>query len=371
MTDVCDERDVYRLLREARGLPHGPEKVACMERATRIADAIGSAILGFSTREGLIEAAEFSGAPEKSLGAFAWCLAQCDREPKAFPISRILWQYKWVADKLYIYPNMPRARIMATLDDVEARFRAKRWGMRGPRKLRLVVAMGMGERAAAREHYRTWSATRRDTGSDCSACDQRAKVLFAQFTGDHRRAARAAEPLIDGKLLCAEEPHRTTCMAMRSLLRIGRIDDAVECYERTRRRLRPTSSLYNEVAEHIEFLVLTQNLRRAQSLFERHLAGALASWDFQTRFVFLAAALLLIRAIGRSRGGHFRLRIAGETPLTRADGMVEPGEVDQWLERECRAIANAFDQRNGNAEYRLRLESIGELLASQRPVELP
>lgn len=370
MTDGCSEHDVVVLLREARGLPHGYERVACMERATELADSMGNPALAFLAREGLIEAAEFSGAPEKTLGAFAWCLAQCDRDSRRFPVSRILWQYKWVADKLYIFPNMSREKIVWTLDDVERRFRANRWGMRGPRKLRLSAAIGMGERDAARECYRGWTATRRDTGSDCAACDQRTKVEYFQFMEDHGRAARAAQPMLEGRLDCAEEPHRTTCMAIRSLLQLGRVDDAVECYERTRRRLRPASSFFDEVAEHIEFLVLTQNLRRAVGLFERHTARALLIWNFEMKFDYLLASLLLFRALRQTRTGPMRLRMTGTTPVSRADGWIEPAEVERWLEEDCRRIATAFDARNGNGHYLSRVDGLADLLAQQRPVEL-
>ncbi|MCC6361205.1 MAG: hypothetical protein IT450_20895 [Phycisphaerales bacterium] len=371
MTDACDERGIIALLTESRELPHGPAKVACIERATRFADAIGDTQLAFMAREALIEAAEFSGAPQKTLDAFAWCLAQCDRQPREFPVTRILWQYKWAADNVYLFPNMSRDDISRTLDDVERRFRAKRWGIRAPRKLRLVVAMGMGDREAARAHYRAWSATRRDTGSDCPACDQQAKTRFFQLMNDHKRAIRAAEPLLDGRLECAEEPHHTTCLAIRSFHRLGRLGEAVECYERTRRRLRPTSSLYGELAIHIEFLTLTSNFRRAVGLLERHLAGALATWDFEMKFKFLVAALLLIRALRRTRDGSMRLRLAGATPISRPDGVVNLAEAEAWLEGECRVIADAFDRRNGNSHYSSLVDEVPDLLALQQTVELP
>ncbi len=66
-----------------------------------------------------------------------------------------------------------------------------------------------------------------------------------------------------------------------------------------------------------------------------------------------------------------RLRMAGATPVSRADGWIDLAEVEQWLEVDCRRIAAAFDARNGNGHYSSRLDGLTDQLAQQQPVELP
>src|SRR5262249_8201315 len=148
-----------------------PSKVALFEEAVRLADTHGDAWRGYNLRHGLIHAATFGGHPEKALVAFTWCLAHCDPEFEGRLGHDMLWKYKWIADHLVNFPQIPRAQIESVFEDMTRRYRKAGAGMRTLHKLRSSAALDMGERALAVKHHQAWRRAARDAASDCAACD--------------------------------------------------------------------------------------------------------------------------------------------------------------------------------------------------------
>lgn len=108
MTTDYQER-IEELQEEAWGLPDGPSKLALLEEAVRLADTHQDVELGDEVRADLIRTATFCGYPEKALVAFSWRLAQSDRDPKSFPETDLLWEFKWITDSLPGFPQIAQA----------------------------------------------------------------------------------------------------------------------------------------------------------------------------------------------------------------------------------------------------------------------
>src|SRR5271163_1247260 len=88
-----NDRPWLPLLEQALTLPQGGVRLAILEEAVRMADAHRDPEASFFMRQELMNSAMGAGRPETLLVHFAWCLAQCDREPQRFDEGHILWQY--------------------------------------------------------------------------------------------------------------------------------------------------------------------------------------------------------------------------------------------------------------------------------------
>src|ERR1043165_2002174 len=102
---------IDRLLEKSNELKNGPERIDVLEEAVRIADEQGELDAGFRARLELIEAATFGGRPDILLTAFAWCLAEHDRDPDRFDRKDLLWKYMWVVGNIVEFPHITRAQI--------------------------------------------------------------------------------------------------------------------------------------------------------------------------------------------------------------------------------------------------------------------
>jgi hypothetical protein len=341
---------VEGLLEDASVLPYGSTKVAVLEEAVRLADAQDDLELGFRARESLVTAAEFSGAPEKALVAFTWQLAQCDRFPGRFDEWHVLWQYKWIVVSLPAFPHVPRERIESAIIDLETRYAPFGAGPRAGYKLRWRVARGMGQLAECRRWLDAWRDTRRDSLSDCAACDAAEEIEARLAMGDQQEALRLAIPVLGGRLTCAEVPHFTLAELLLPLLEMGEIEQARQNHERGYRLVSRNPKFLRAVAHHVAYLALTEQLPAGLRLLERHLGWALEASHKRDAFEFLLAARLLLARIAHA-GRRRSLRLPSSFPLRRDDARYEVAAILDWLDAELAALAARFDERNSNAYH--------------------
>ena len=345
---------VEELLDDASCLEEGPAKVLVLEEAVRVADTHGDAELGFEVRQDYIQAATFGGYPEKALVAFTWCLAHCDRAGGLLDHT-MLWKYKWIGNALAELPHVPLAQINAVFDDMTARYDRAGISLRAVHKLRCGLAMGMGDHAAARLHHRAWQQTPADSVSDCAACERNHRIKYLFFQGKHEEGMKSAAPILEGRLRCAEIPHATLARVLLPLLRLGRVEEAMAYHREGLRLVTRNPSFVCEVAMHMTFLALTDNLAHAVRLLERHLAWALEKEHHARRFDFFLAARFTLDRLEASGKSRVRLRLPQGFALYRDNGKYNVAELAAWFEADLQALAARFDARNSTDWFKQRI----------------
>jgi hypothetical protein len=354
------QADIRRLCNEGEGLPYSPAKVAVLEEAVRLADAHSDTAAGFRARQALINAAIFSGMPERGLAAFSWCLAQCDRDPAQFDERRLLWEYKWVADYACLFPEISRQQIEQLLDDMARRHQEAGSTLHAVHQIRRDAAVEMGDRTAAEATHAKFQKTPRDWLSNCRACVVDMDVAYYAFLGDPAQAVNEAAQVLSGKLKCSEVPHRTYPRLLEPLLRLGRPAEAMMYHHRGYRLIigNPLDFL-RFLGQHITFLTLTGNLPRAVTLVETHLGSALQSRVATYRFeLFLAARILIDQLVETG---------AANTPIRQPNGNSDAAALACWLDTELADLAARFDARNGNDMFARRITGRAELQELRTP----
>ena len=346
---------VEELLDEASLLEDGPAKVMLLEEAARVADTHGDAELGFVARQDLIHAATFGGYPEKALVAFTWSLAHCDRAEGGQLGHSMLWKYKWIANVLPEFPHITLAQIGGVLDDMTARYEKAGMSLRAVHKLRCGTAMGMGDRSAARAHHRAWQQAPADAVSDCAACERNHRVKYLFFQGKDEQGLAHAGPILQGRLRCAEIPHATLAHVLLPLVRLGRLEEAMAYHRQGLRLVTRNRSFVREVAMHMTFLALTDNLGHAVRLLERHLPWALEKEGQARRFDFFLAARLVLDRLAASGKSAVRLRLPQGFALHSESGKYDVGELADWFDADLQALAARFDARNGTDRFARRI----------------
>lgn len=345
-------RGVQTLLDSAEGLEPGPTKVAILEEAVRLADAHQDAELGYAARQGLIDAATFGGAPEVAMVAYAWCLARYDADPDKFDdhLLMLLWKYKWVIDVTPDYPTIDREQIERMLADMERRYAAVGVGDHPVQQMAREIYRLMGHLDAAKAAHQRVRKARRELLSNCPACEEHAKVKFYLDTGRVAHALKTAEPLVSGGKGCAEVPHTTYSYLLLPVLFRGDPDTAADYHRRGLRLLGTNPKFISEVARHIIFLIVTDNLTAATRLFEKRLADGLANTCPARRFDFDRAAVFLLDRLADQRRPPRLRPPAGVTLPGGLDG-TDPVALRDEFARNARQTAEAFDRRNGNDRF--------------------
>lgn len=342
-----DPRDDFeRLIDEAEGLPHGVAKVALLEEAVRVADALRDPEAALAARMELTQAAQFGGRPDLALVSFSWCLAHYDRHADDLDPTLILWHFKWVVNGLAAYPEVPRVQIEALFADMTRRYKAHGSTLHAVHQIRREVAQAMFDTRRAKAAHKKFLTAPTDHLSNCQACVQDAGVSYALYAGDDGAAVAAAGPILKGKMSCAEVPHRTYAKLLLPHLRRGEVALAMRYHKVGYPLIQANPSFLEYQGQHLAFLALTGNHARAATLFNRHLPQALTHPDAAERFRFYCAAKL----------SHDLMNEVPRPPKIRVPREVHPdgaaGAVGAWLDNELHTLAERFDARNGNKGYR-------------------
>ena len=375
---------IQELYAGAQGLPRGPAKVAVLEEAVRIADTHNDDDIGFDLRMELIDAATFGGCPEVSLVAFAWCLARADKEPERFDGGRLLWMYKWVLDVVADYPQFGRAQIMEMMTDMERRYTAAGSGLHPVHQTARELHRLLGDLPeAAAAHERTLRCSE-DKLSNCRACEQHAQVKFYLDTDRADLALQTAEPIVSGRMKCAEVPHATYSYLLVPLALDGQMKLAVAYHRKGLMLIGTNPKFLSQAARPIFFLAFTDNLTAAARLMERHLPNAAVTtcpaWRFDfartAMFVFdlladardaepTAAPSMWASAVGWLTGASApkkpRVRFPASFVLPAGVDGTDPAALRDHFAAEARELAQAFDARSGNARFAQQLDELAEL----------
>jgi tetratricopeptide (TPR) repeat protein len=343
------EERLTELLDEAREMEPCPTQVAFLEEAVRLVDTLNDPDFAYDVRMELIHAATFAGFKEKAMVAYAWCLARYDAAPDNFDLSDLLWRYKWILDQLPSFPQISRAQIERSQNDMERRYREAGYSLRPVHYMRWSNHMHMGDLELARQHHAEWERAIRDELADCRACEINKTVDLLIRLNENEQAIEHARPLFAGRLKCTHVPDETYGLIVRPLLRLGRLDEALEYHRKGYRRLQSNPTYLNAVAEQMLVLVRAGEQAKAVKIFERHLPAAVDTADFWNRFLFYSAATNLFASLADSRRRR-KLRIPRWPALDfyRPDDSYDCGEVATWFRGATAQLATRFNERNGN-----------------------
>ncbi len=336
---------VNALLEQAASVEEPTTKLRLIEEAARLADTHNDVELGFEVREQIVHDGTFNGFRDRALIAFTWLLGQCDRDPERFQDSDLLWQYKWVTSSLSRFASITRAQIEGTLADMAKRYQRNGIGLRPVWKLRCTIAQDMGDSAASAAAFEQWQRLPRGAMSDCVACEQDDLAEYHFFAGRLEEGLALMEPILKGRMRCAEIPHTTFGDILNPLVRLGRAAEAMEFHRQGYRMVSRNHEFTRTIADHIAFLGVTENHVRGVKLLEKHLEWMLRSPHDDDAFFFADAARFLLERVKRK---SLTLRLPKAFEGYRRGGTYEIGALRDWFAARATAIAAKFNARNGN-----------------------
>ncbi|SDT07256.1 hypothetical protein [Microlunatus soli] len=347
-------------LAATRQAPRGADQVRAAERAVLLADEIGEPDGILQARISLVSSR--NGVPEDpgDLAMIGWLLTQLDTDvPDQHDRGRILWFGKWAMERVINIPEISLQTAQQMLDDVARRVQAEGFSERPVAQQRTRLALQAGTEAEIDHWLGRWRSAPRDDLADCFACEA---SLFGEIEAgrdDHEQALISWQPVIVGETSCAEQPHVVLGDAVDSLLRTGRIDDAVAAHQRGWRLTKADPVFAVPMARQLMFDVragytaeaVTRLLPRLDWRDQLPLASE------QMYFSGIAAAVL---DAGR--------RI-GATPDMIGDEPVDT--VIDSCRRTADRIAGQFDSRNATTVISRQLAAATNPTPYQVPIVIP
>lgn len=338
--------------------PHGPAEVALYEELIREADQSGDLERQYSARDGMVESAVFSGQEAKAMVAFAWCLAQSDRDPQRFPPGSLLWKYKWIVNNAFNIPTIGREQIEGLFRDVKRRFQESSVSLRPILNYEAQWEAHRGNLDLAADLADQANRLPRDSQADCRACEHSSEILHRIHLRQYDRAVELADQSVAKRMSCGEEPQRQMSYASVAYQAAGREEDSRQCFETWYPKVRRNPNFLFSTVCHLSCLVRRGQLPEALKLFERHLPWTAQVSSQAHIYRFFLTSHHLFAALEAAGKAEVKLRAAGELiPVADEAGKVSTAAVKDWAYGEAARIGKAFDARNGTGFFASQLQS--------------
>ncbi|MGI8980235.1 MAG: hypothetical protein ACR2FY_13500 [Pirellulaceae bacterium] len=341
---------------EARDLDDSPIKVAILEKAVRMADSLGNLDEGYRLREELVAAATLSDQRGRAQVAFAWCLAQSDKDPERFPEHGLLWEYNyWILNTITDFPNIPLEKIRALQDDLENRLRRGGYGLKSYYDLRINNAKDMGCLAERDKFNKLWRQAKDDKISDCRACKQDRWVNVYLDERNYPKVIDAARPILSGNVACDRVPHDTYGSLIEAYWALRKKGKAEEMFCRGYRLVGGDRNCPLIISRLLNYLVRICDIRRGLNLIERHLPCVASLNNSDARACFFSRIANFFERLAIDRPQSRKVRIPRVLPIHNDEGHYTPAALAAWFREESEKIAALFDVRNGNNYFSWQL----------------
>ena len=277
-----------------------------------------------------------------------------------------LWYYKWLAEDMPEYTDVPLATIDQYFNDMEAFYRSAREPLGPIYSIRCEAALVMGRKEEADRWYEKWQQTPRGKLDDCAACVA-ARQMKYHIEGDRdAEALAAAEPILKGKSWCEETPAAITLLI--GLLKRKGLDRAVVLILKAcGKPVRKTPNFLSALGVHVLQNFFTGNIVRSRRLAIVGLdrSRKIKSEYHQYNFYRNCGVWAAVAAIASAKAAIPNLSIPRKY-LPRADAAdtarAELPEVAATCLEAARQIGIRFDTRNGNSRYVERLQQLEEVI---------
>jgi hypothetical protein len=245
----------------------------------------------------ILQACAFSGATDYFLSLFPQLVRLKKEHPEAVDSHTYVWRLKWLVGKLFSFPEISLARITESEALYENALLEAGGGHRTALYMRWKNAYSTGRLAEANTLREAFTALRRDSHSDCHACEINSLVSEAVHQGDFTRAVETAEPILSGRMRCAEVPHATYGTMLLPELLAGQQDAAARHHRKGYSLVRSNIGLLDVVGNHLAYLAATGDTARGLRLLKVHVSWLGQNFDPRNQLSFLTGMAALLEAM--------------------------------------------------------------------------
>lgn len=347
---------VNDLILQASRLKDGdPLKIKLGEEAILLADQSNDINLKFRSRVSLIEDAAFAGQPEKALVNFGWCIAQCEKYPEQFPLTNMLWKYKYVIDCAIGFHSINRAKLEQLIDNMKQHYAQAGFSLRPVYYMQAQLYLNMGELDKSLEKLQISQGLESDRFADCAACEVHFMVVLLTAMNRHSEALNAAVPLIQGDQSCAEVPHLTLPELLITANQLGKDDLGLSLLTSGYQLIRDNSNFLSQIGLQIQYCATQNLIETGLDRLQNHYNWLFKNADQRGHFQYYLGVSMLLKFILKSDTDSLLLTMPKSFELYNENERYNPEILFNYFYKKASQIARAFDERNGNEFYQSKI----------------
>ncbi|UII27048.1 hypothetical protein LVD15_01025 [Fulvivirga maritima] len=313
--------------------------------------------LEFEARYEFLQQCCFLNYQEEMIAQYPWFLKICDEHPGRFRYSSVLWAFKWVINLLPGFHNISLEKINSLLSEFERRYRDFGATDRVIQYCFLKVYSSLGKHEKTLEAYEAYkrAPAKWERLMDCSACELNSILDVFIDTKDYKTAIEMAQPILSGKLTCAEVPMITYPKLIIPAIELGEEALAEDMLYKTLKELNGTTEEVEVYCQLLPYLSIKGDFVTARKIFEAQFPSLkVRKSDFMFVYFYMYSGIVF-KCMARKDKPTVKLAINGALPLdhlqTENEGEYYTEKLQLWFEEMAFHYATLLDNRNGNNHY--------------------
>lgn len=194
--------------------------------------------------------------------------------------------------------------------------------------------------------------------SDCQACEA---SLFAKKEltfGSENKAVKMLNEMLDKNMTCAEVPQTTYGDFAREFAKRGMYEEAEHYADLLMPMIRGDEVNFLEHVSSVLILKTFTDMNYALGLFSRCAGFYSRIKNPFLKFCFADASYRLFCEVEKHDVHSLQLRLSSDFELHDQEGVYEVAMLKEFFRKDAVSIAEKFDKRNGNDNFRKRLEFV-------------
>lgn len=339
-----------KYIEQIQSLAHGTARLEAMNEAIEAADQASEHYWRIYFRYEYIKESVFHDDNFKAVIMFPNLLQIFDEHPELEDdlCDDIMNAYKWILENLPDYYQISREEIESYYEDYEKRCKALGFTLRVSHMKKSSFYLPF-DREAAQTCYQQFRTAKRDSNSDCEACEIHFDVKMAlEFSGEEE-ALRIAQPLLDGSKHCAEVPHCTYGVLTRYYLYHGNISEA-RYYGKLCERMIGTEPEFLDMTGTLLELYSVIHPSHGWKLFKRNIENFVQSVNPMLRMRFALGAYRLLEKVG-CETEFANSALLSSLDVKRTEDGYAVADLIAYFKNHAEDYAARLDQRNGSDYY--------------------
>lgn len=219
---------------------------------------------------------------------------ELDRSYLYNKLYNYMWYFKWIVPALGDSLNTTKDMIDSANEMMEYYYNNLEISLAMYYKSLMLQNIEMGDVELAKENFKLWQEIENDDFmSDCEACEVTEKVNYYSFIGEYEKALEEAEPILSGKLSCAEVPHITYAPVLKSMVSLKRFDEVKKLLPTAVKLIDGSLDLVSHIIPLIEVSYKVGDVDYAKELAEKYEEKILNQTDEINALKFFIATSVL------------------------------------------------------------------------------
>lgn len=349
--------ELRKLHFQVENSPYCKEKQDMCRRGWELADKLDNYEEQYYFRREYITDATFYGDVMEIYVVFPVMLSKHDEYVKKHGrdarVRNVLWTYKWVIENAKFFYQISQKQFVHFFEDFKRRCIENGFSLRTYYQYGYEFYQKI-DSEKAREYYEQFLKQRRDSLSDCHACERNEEVDYLLSIHMYDEAMEKAKDLFSRRLTCTEIPDATYGKFLKYYnqeILAGRMEineEIQHIVEQLRYSIRTKKLCFEYIGE---MLLIYSIFDKAKALawFKMYCCEAEVMRNPEYKFYFSVAAMHFFGQMKNRKS--YRIKLSPGFSQYREDGNYSPNALYGYYQSIAYDVAMKMDNRNETSFY--------------------